>query len=154
MMRGEHDTGRHRLAGDEELRAGPLSEAEVHAADTIDLARKLVERAQLLVRSEIELARAELRTDVRRGLIAGGLAGGAGLCLVAALSCGLIAAVLAIGAAVLSPVWVGIVGAALFATLAVGLGLFAAGEGKSARPERSLRQVRRTAEWIRRPVTP
>ena len=154
MMRGEEERGRHRLAGGEELAPGPLSEAEVRAASTVGLARTLLERAQLLVRSEVELARVELRADLRHGLMAGGLAGTSGVCFVAALCCGLVAAITAIGAVVLSTVWIGIIGAGLFALLALGLGLFAAGESRSARPERTLRQARRTVEMIRHPVHP
>jgi hypothetical protein len=131
----------------------PYSESELHAAGTIELTRGLVERLGLLARKELELARREAKEDVRRGLVTGGLAGGAGVLFIAALCCGLVAAILALGH-VLSPIVVALVGVGLFAVLGIAVTLITVAEGREVRPRRSIRQAQETVHMLRAPVTP
>ncbi len=131
---------------------GSLAEHELEGMGTMEVTRTLAERVAQLARAEFELARQEVSADVKRkGLLAGGFAGLSGLCLVAALCCGLVAAILAIGTA-LPPVWVAVVGACLFALLAMGSGGALFAEVRGMKPERSLRQARATANLLRHPT--
>lgn len=131
--------------------ADPLRDAELERLGTVEVARALLDRAAALGRAEVELARREVRGDVRKGILAGGFVGLSGICLVSSLCCALVAAILAIGAA-LPAVWVAFFGACLFALLGVLGGFTAAAEARSLKPERSLRQAKATAQLVRHPL--
>lgn len=131
---------------------GSLAGVELTGMGTVEVARTLAERVAELGRAEVELARSEVQTEVkRRGLLAGGFAGITGLCFLSSLCCALVAAILAIGTA-LSPIWVAVVGACLFALLGVLAGYTVASEVRELKPERTLRQARATAALLRHPA--
>jgi hypothetical protein len=122
---------------------------------TFALARALVERLGLLARKEVELARVEARADARRGLVAGGLGAMAALALSAAVACGMIAAVEALGRVM--PRWLAaLAGALLFLAVGALFATLAAAEGRRARPDRTLRSARDTVRALQHPheVTP
>jgi hypothetical protein len=131
----------------------PLPDEQIADESTSALARMLVERVGLLARKEVELAREEAREELRRGVTTGAFVGASGIAFVAALSCGLTTAILALGL-VLNAIWVGVTATAIFLIAALGIGLVAAGEGRTLKPERSIRQARETARLLREPVTP
>ena len=128
-----------------------LSDEELHRLGLVELTRLLGERVGKLARAEIELARSEAKRDVHQGMVAGGLFGGSGVVLIAALVCGIDAALFALGR-VWNPVWCALLGLAIFGILGVGLALVAAAEAKEARPRRSLREARQTLALLRRPL--
>lgn len=135
----------------ERLRAA-LTEEALHAAKTTDLAKTLADRLVELARKEVELARAEARQDLRKGRRIGELAGTTAVLGVAALCCGLICLVLAIGL-LWNPVWVALIGFGLFAALAAATALVAKSETEELKPERSIRQARETVHFLREPRT-
>lgn len=134
--------------------AMPLSEQALHQAGVTDLARTLAERMGSLAKKELELARAEARVELKRGLVAGGFFGVTGVFLAASLCCGLVCAILAIGKALDAPIWVALFACCFFALLALGTGVATAQEVRGLKPERSLRQARRTANLLRHPTGP
>jgi len=133
--------------------APTVTAEDLERDSTFALARTLVDRMGLLAKKEIELALAEARLDKSRGVAIGAFAGASGIAMIASLCCGLIAAVLAIGL-VFNPIWVALIGFALFGIVGLAFGAVGLAEGRELKPERTLRQARETAGMLREPVTP
>lgn len=131
----------------------PLSDGALRQAKTTDLARTLADRMALLAKKELELARAEARVELKRGLVAGGFFGVTGVFFVASLCCGLVCAILAVGKALDAPIWVALFACCFFALLGIATGMATAQEVRGLKPERSLRQAKRTANLLRHPTT-
>jgi uncharacterized membrane protein YqjE len=97
------DTGRLMEAGAHP--APPRSADPIRAMRTKDLVTELARKGRLLARKEVELAKVEIKADVKREVrMAGGL-GVAGLCGLFTVQLLLVAAVLAIMEAGLLPGW-------------------------------------------------
>jgi hypothetical protein len=105
-----------------------------------------------LVRGELELAKAEIRDDVRRGAMAGGLFGAAGFLVVLSVILLSIAAAYGLVAAGLHPGWAFLIVAAVYLVVA-GVCIFV---GKSTvkrigPPERTIRTTKETAAFLKNP---
>jgi hypothetical protein len=130
---------------------GTLIEAGAHPARahvdplrqlrTRDLVGELARKASLLARKEVELAKADLRADVRREVrMASGL-GVAGLCAVLVLQLLLVAIVLALMEGEVLPGWAAaLVVAAVVLAIGTGAGLW----GWARRVQRPLDTTRRS----------
>ena len=102
-----------------------------------------------LVRYEIALARAEVQRDVKRGLAAGGLFGGAGLLAVYATIALMIAA--GLGLAEVMPAWLAFIVVAVVFLLVAGV-LVLVGRSQLRRikpPERTIRSTKETIAVVR-----
>lgn len=85
--------------------AAPLRVDPLRAASTKDLVTQLAQKASLLVKKEIELAKAELKEDVRKEIkMASGL-GVAGVCALLTVQLLLVAAVFALFEGGVMPGW-------------------------------------------------
>lgn len=118
------DTGRLIEAGAH--RAAPRSAADpLRGMRTKDLVSELARKGRLLARKEIELAKAELKEDVRREVrMASGL-GVAGLCALLTVQLLLVAVVLALMEAGVLPGWAAaLVVAAVVLAIGTGAGLW------------------------------
>ena len=130
-----------------ELPAPTGAEMDLRGVGTVPLAKALLERMSLLVRKEVELARAEMAEDLEHTKTAGGLGGGALAAGVGALCCGLIAAVEGLG--LVMPRWLAALCLfALFLIAAAVLGGSAWKELRRARPERTLREAKATVRML------
>jgi hypothetical protein len=129
----------------------PFTDEQLEAAGVGELARALAERGAALARAEIELARREATSALRVGRVEGGIAVLAGVLFTSSLCCGLVAAILAIGAGS-NPALVALFGCALFVVLGAAVAAMAYVEARRMRPERSLRQAKATAELLRHPT--
>lgn len=105
-----------------------------------------------LVRDEIELAKAELRDDVKNGVKAGAMLGAAGFLGVVAFGLLSVAAAFALVAMGLHPAWAFAVVAGAYLLLAGGLAMVAKKAiGKVGPPERTIRTSRDTAAFLKSP---
>jgi len=107
-----------------------------------------------LVHDEIELAKAEIRVDVRNGAIGGAMVGAAAFLVLLAVILLSIAAAYGLVAAGLHPGWAFLAVAGAYLLVAVGLAL----GGKKAvssvgPPERTIRTSRDTAAFLKSPRT-
>jgi len=117
--------------------------ARLRSEGTLTLGRELVERFGQLARKEVELARAEIKLDARRAVVAGTLGGIAAVCAVAALACGLFAAIAGLGYVI--PMWLAsVIGFALFAVTGLLFLVGAISRAERARPRRSIREAKAT----------
>ncbi len=127
--------------------------ARLRTEGTVALGKELLERFGQLAAKEVELARAEIKLDARRAIVAGTLGGVAAVSGVAALACALIAAVTALGYVI--PMWLAaLIGFVLFALAALGFMVAAVEKARRARPRRSIREAKATLgllEQIRHP---
>ncbi len=103
----------------------PLDADPLRRMSTRDLVTELARKASLLARKEVELARAEVKADVRAEIkMAGGL-GAAGLCAIFTIQLLLVAVVLALMQSGVLPGWAAsLVVAAVVLALGTGVGLW------------------------------
>lgn len=132
-------------ASDQEITAS--SDGNLQALGTGALVRTLIQQLSSLVQKEVELAQAEGRKDLRHGWLAGTLGGAAAVAFMAAIACGLIAAVVALGR-VFSGQAVALIGCGLFIVVGGGLLVGAWREARAAKPRRSLRQAKATLQML------
>ena len=105
-----------------------------------------------LVRSEIELAKAEIRVDVKNGALGGAMFGAAGFLGVLAVVLLSIAAAYGLVAAGLHPAWAFLVVAGVYLLLAGLLALVGKkAVGKVGPPERTIRTSKETAAFLKSP---
>ncbi len=116
--------------------------AQAQRRSTRDLVTEIARTASRLVRTEVELARAEIRKDLRQGMTMAGGLGVAGVCGILTLSFLLLALVLGLAEA---GVWRGWIGAIIVAavTLAIGGAAGFLGWNRRVKP---LQATRRTLE--------
>jgi uncharacterized membrane protein YqjE len=125
----------------------------VRGMKTRDLVTELARKAGLLARKEVELAKVELKEDVRREVkMASGL-GVAGLCALLALELMLVAIVLALMQAEILPGWAAaLVVAAVVLAIGAGAGLW----GWARRVRRPLdttrRSLREDVRWAKEQI--
>jgi hypothetical protein len=106
----------------------------------------------VLVHKEVELAKTEITTELKRAGLGAGLLGGAGFVGVFALLFLSVAG--ALGIAVVLPVWAGFLCIGVLYVLAAGL-FGIAGLGKVVKispPQRTIRTVKDDLEWARHPT--
>lgn len=107
-----------------------------------------------LVRSEIELAKAEIRVDVRNGVMGGAMFGAAAFLGVLAVVLLSIAGAYGIVAAGLHPGWAFLIVAVAYLLLAGVLALVGKKSvGKVGPPERTIRTSKETAAFLKSPRT-
>lgn len=105
-----------------------------------------------LVHSEIELAKAEIRRDVKNGAAGGAMFGAAGFLAVLAVVLLSIAAAYGLVAAGLHPGWAFLIVAAVYLIVAVLLALVGKGKvSKVGPPERTIRTSKETAAFLKHP---
>lgn len=124
--------------------SGDQSLGELVAAATRDLSA--------LVHKEVELAKTEISTELKRAGVGAGLLGGAGFVGFFALL--LLSVAAALGIATVVPAWAGFL--CIGGLYALGAGLFAAlGLGavvKVGPPKRTIRTVKDDLEWAKHPT--
>jgi hypothetical protein len=125
---------------------------ELESASTAGLISELVSQAGVLARKEIELAKRELREDLRREAVAAGQLGIAGVAGLMTVNLLLVTAVLALTRAM--PGWVAgllVSGATLLVAVAMGL----TGWRRIKRPplERTRRTLKDDAQWAKESLT-
>jgi hypothetical protein len=130
--------------------AGPRPADPLREMPTKDLVTELARKASALARKEVELAKAEVRADVRSSArMAGGL-GVAGVCALVALQLLLLAVVLALAEAGVLPGWAAaLVVAAVVLAVGTGAGLW--GWAKRVRKplDTTRRSVKENVRWAR-----
>jgi hypothetical protein len=105
-----------------------------------------------LVRSEIELAKAEIRVDVENGVKGGAMFGAAGFLSVLAVILLSIAAAYGLVAAGLHPGWAFLIVAGAYLLLAAALALVGKRTvSKVGPPERTIRTSKETAAFLKNP---
>ena len=128
------------------------SRPDLESASTAGLVSELLSQAGVLARKEIELAKRELREDLRREAIAAGQLGIAGVAGLVTVNLLLVTVVLALARAM--PAWVaGLLVSAATLVVAVALGL--SGWKRIKRPplERTRRTLKEDAQWARESLT-
>ena len=107
-----------------------------------------------LVRSEIELAKAEVKVDVKNGVLGGAMFGAAGLLGVLAIILLSIAAAYGLVAAGLHPGWAFLIVAVVYLLIAGVLALVGKrAVSKVGPPERTIRTSKETAAFLKSPRT-
>ena len=120
-----------------------MSETE----STPDLAARIVEQAEELIRLEIALAKAELKEMAITNAIAAGAFAGAGLLAIVTL---LVAIPVLIVVAV-EPHWLAALSwIVVYLVLAAGLALFGRGKLHIGVPERTVNSIKETRDWALR----
>jgi hypothetical protein len=105
-----------------------------------------------LVHSEVELAKAEIRRDVKNGATGGAMFGAAGFLAVLAVILLSIAAAYGLVAAGLHPGWAFLIVAGFYLLIAVVLGLVGKrAVGKVGPPTRTIRTSKETAAFLKHP---
>lgn len=103
-----------------------------------------------LVRNEVELAKAEIRVDLKNGAKGGAMFGAAGFLGVVAFILLSIAAAYGLVAAGLHPAWAFLIVAAVYLLLAAVLGLVGKkAVAKVGPPERTIRTSKETAAYLK-----
>jgi hypothetical protein len=132
-----HEPGFPRDDG-RELRDRPLGE----------LLRELVEDAQVLLREEVRLAKAEAKEEARKAAKGGAALGAGGAVLYAALL--LLGATLILVGATFLPAWVAaLIVTAIYAAAGWAAVSFGRRELNAARPSRAIEPVKEDARWAR-----
>jgi len=139
------------------VQASPTAEPdggrpELENASTAGLISELVSQAGVLARKEVELAKRELREDLRREAVAAGQLGIAGVAGLMTLNLLLVTAVLALTRAM--PGWIaGLLVSA--ATLLVAVAMALIGWKRIKRPplERTRRTLKDDAQWAKESLT-
>ena len=107
-----------------------------------------------LVRSEIELAKAEVKVDVKNGVMGGAMFGAAGLLGLLAIILLSIAAAYGLVAAGLHPGWAFLIVAAVYLVVAAILAFVGkTAVSKVGPPERTIRTSKETAAFLKSPRT-
>ena len=107
-----------------------------------------------LVRSEIELAKAEVKVDVKNGAMGGAMFGAAGFLGVLAIILLSIAAAYGLVAAGLHPGWAFLIVAVVYLVVAAILAFVGKkAVSKVGPPERTIRTSKETAAFLKRPRT-
>jgi uncharacterized membrane protein YqjE len=117
---------------------------------TKDLFTELVRKASLLARKEVELAKAELREDIRSEIkMASGL-GVAGLCAIFTIQLLLVAVVLALMQAEILPGWAAaLVVAAVVLAIGTGVGLWGWARRVKKPLDASRRSLKEDVRWAK-----
>jgi hypothetical protein len=117
---------------------------------TRDLVTELARKGRLLVRKEIELAKAEVKADVRREVRTAGGLGVAGICALFTVQLLLAALVLALREANLLPGWAAALVVAA-ATLAIGTGVGLWGWARRVRTplDSTRRSLKENVRWTK-----
>lgn len=120
---------------------------------TRDLVTEVARKASLLARKEIELARAEVKEDVRREVkMAGGL-GVAGLCAIFAIELMLVAVVLALMQAEILPGWAAaLVVAAVVLAVGAAAGFWGWARRVRAPLDTTRRSLREDVRWAKEQI--
>lgn len=119
-----------------------------------ELARRASEHVSTLVRAEIELAKTELSTTVKRAGIGGGLLAAAGVILLFSVPF-LFVVIAEVLVAIGLPRWLSyLIVWVLFLIIAAVLALIGRRQlKKMSKPERTLKTAKDTASWARHPTT-
>jgi hypothetical protein len=143
------DTGRLTEAGAHS--AHPPAETDpLRAMRTRDLVTGLASKGRLLARKEVELARAEIKSDLRREVRTAGGLGVAGLCALFTVQLLLVAVVLALMEGGILPGWAAALVVAAV-VLAVGTGAGAWGWARRVRTplDTSRRSLKENVRWAK-----
>lgn len=146
------DTGRLIEAGAHPAPAHAAAEP-LRAMRTRDLVTELARKGRLLARKEVELAKAEVKADVRREVrMAGGL-GVAGLCALFAVQLLLVAIVLALTEGGLLPGWAAaLVVAAVVLAVGAGAGLWGWARRVRTPLDTTRRSLKEDVRWAREQI--
>jgi Putative Actinobacterial Holin-X, holin superfamily III len=119
-----------------------------------ELARRASENVSTLVRAEIELAKTELSTTVKRAGIGGGMLAAAGVVLLFSVPF-LFVVIAEVLVAIGLPRWLSyLIVWVLFLIIAAVLALLGRRQlKKMSKPERTLKTAKDTASWARHPTT-
>lgn len=117
---------------------------------TTEVLKDIVEHSQELIRSEIRLARVEIREEIAKATKAGSMMGAGGVIALYGLGffIGFIVAVIAIAI----PMWASLLAVSGF-LLIVGLAMISAGRKKmksvNPTPDQTIQSVKEDAQWLR-----
>jgi uncharacterized membrane protein YqjE len=146
------DTGRLVEAGAHPAHV-PAETDPLRAMRTRDLFTGLASKGRLLARKEIELARAEIKADLRREVRMAGSLGVAGLCALFTVQLLLVAVVLALMEGGILPGWAAALVVAAV-VLAIGTGAGAWGWARRVRTplDSTRRSLREDVRWAREQI--
>lgn len=132
---------RHRDGGADDLRERPLGE----------LVRELVGDAQVLLRDEVRLAKAEVRDEAKKAAKGAGAMGAGGALLHAALL--FLGATLVLAGATFLPAWLSaLIVTAIYAGAGWAALSWGKGELRRTHPTRPIEHVKEDARWARETI--